>query len=196
LAYKGKDPLIKIVTTLNKDANGFATLTEDQVNDLKLFLLEYAGKTDYLFDQNVVKTLIGLLTENIHFVLDENQKVKEVYVDVASLILSLDKEFIAKNKKSSVASGAWYINPRLFFTIGTSTGFFFSNKNMLDKAADGSPAALKNVTIAAEKIGFRVKLWDGGYTHRRNLFQWAGAFCGSWHCISKRAEYKKCFLQV
>jgi hypothetical protein len=175
-ATGGSDPILKIVAGLKKDANGFKTLSEDQVNAIKLLLIEFANKTDYLFDQNVVKNLINLLAENTHFGFDDTQKINQVYVDVESLILSLDKEFVTKNKRSSISSAAWFINPRLFFTIGSANGFFLNDNNKLDNN-NGTSIALKNINLASEKIGFRVKIWDGGYTHAfgpGEVYKWHG----------------------
>ena len=175
-ATGGTDPILKVVAGLKKNANGFTTLSEDQINDIKLLLIEFANKTDYLFDQNVVKSLINLVTENTHFGFDDNQAINQVYVDVESLILSLDKEFVTKNKRSSISSAAWFINPRLFLTIGAANGFFLNNNNQLD-IVNGAPAALKNINLASEKIGFRVKVWDGGYTHAfgpGEVYKWHG----------------------
>jgi len=175
-ATGGADPILKVVAGLKKNANGFTTLSEDQINDIKLLLIEFANKTDYLFDQNVVKSLINLVTENTHFGFDDNQAINQVYVDVESLILSLDKEFVTKNKRSSISSAAWFINPRLFLTIGAANGFFLNNNNQLD-IVNGAPAALKNINLASEKIGFRVKVWDGGYTHAfgpGEVYKWHG----------------------
>lgn len=175
-AANGTDPILKMVAGLKKNANGFSTLSKDQINDIKLLLVEFANKTDYLFDQNVVKSLLNLVSENTHFGFDESQKINQVYVDVESLILSLDKEFVTKNKRSSISSAAWFINPRLFFTIGAANGFFLNQKNQLDNN-NGNPIALKNINLASEKIGFRVKVWDGGYTHSfgpGEVYKWHG----------------------
>jgi len=175
-ATGGTDPILQTVSGLKKDANGFKTLSEAQINDIKLLLIEFANKTDYLFDQNVVKNLINLLAENTHFGFDDAQRINQVYVDVESLILSLDKEFVTKNKRSSISSGAWFINPRLFLTIGSANGFFLNNTNQLDNT-NGTPVALKNINLASEKIGFRVKVWDGGYTHAfgpGEVYKWHG----------------------
>lgn len=165
LNYTGSDPFIKVVGGLNKTATGLQMVTLSQVEDIKVMLLQFANSTDYLFDQNVVKTLITLAVENIHFGADDNQAIKEVYVDVESLILSLDKVFVSKNKRSSMSSGCcWLVNARPFFTIGTANAHFLNDGNRLN-TVDGVPAAMKNVSLASEKIGFRVKLYDPGYTH-------------------------------
>lgn len=166
LAYVGKDPFIKIVSGLEKPATGFEQLKEEDINKIKLMLLEFGKSTDYLFDQNVVKTLVGLIVENTHFGVDEGQKkITRVYIDVESLILSLDKIFVAKNKKSSMSSGwFWVVNPRPFLTIGSANGFFLNPDNRLNRG-DGPPTSLKNINLASEKIGIRVKVYDGGYTH-------------------------------
>ncbi len=176
LAYSGSDANLGNITKLTKTAIGLQTLKEGDINSVKLLLLEYANKTDFLFDHNVVKTLINLIVENTHFGLDENQKINQIYVDVEGLILSVDKEFITKNKKSSISSPVWFVNPRLFFTIGASTAFFLNNANSLDKE-DGVVKPLRNVNLASEKIGFRIKVWDGGYTHGFSpgeVYRWHG----------------------
>lgn len=164
LTYAGSDNLVKLICKIKKTGIGFPDneLKKDAVEAIRLALYDYGNKSDKLFDQNVVKALFTLLIENIHYETDENG-ADVVYLDVESLILSLSKEFVTKQQRSSVSSPLFFINPRPFFTIGTSTAVFINN-NELD-IVDGKPARLKNVNLASEKIGFRVKLWDGGYTH-------------------------------
>jgi len=176
LTYSGSDPVILLISHMKKDPTGLDAIGKDEINKIKLALLEFANKTDYLFDQNVVKNLINLIVENTRFGFDADDKINQVYVDVESLILSLDKEFVVKNKKSSISSAAFFINPRLFFTIGSANGFFLNGNNKLNSEG-GTSSPLKNINLASEKIGFRVKVWDGGYTHAfgpGEVYKWHG----------------------
>lgn len=163
LAYAASDPVIHAISHLSKNTNGIDQIAKADIDIIKLALVELANKTDYLFDQNVVKTLINLIVENTHFGYDATNHIDQVYVEVESLVLSIDKEFVSKNKKSSVSSRLWFINPRPFFSIGTSNGFFFDHSNKLN-IENGSTTALKNINLASEKVGFRIKVLDKGYT--------------------------------
>lgn len=161
---KSLDKKILALCSISKTPLGLENITEDQVTVVKLFLNEFANKSDFLFDRNVVKQLFNLLVENTHFGTDDVGKVNEVYVDIESLILSLDKEFVNKQKSSSVSARLFFINPRPFITIGTSMATFIDNSNRLDKNDSGQLIPMKNVSLATEKIGFRVTLYDRGYT--------------------------------
>ena len=175
LQYTGTNKNIKSISALKKTALGIEDIKKADVDAIKLTLLDYANESEYLFDQNVVKNLFGLLVENIHFDADASQRLTDVYIDVESLILSLSKEFVNKQKRSSISSALFFIDPRPFFTIGTTTAQFL-NDNKLDNV-NGAPASLKNINFAAEKIGFKVKLWDAGYTHSFDpgeVYKWHG----------------------
>lgn len=150
--------------SISKTPLGLEKISEEQITVVKLFLNEFAYKVDYLFDRNVPKQLFNLLVENTHFGIDDAGKTTEVYVDVESLILSLDKEFVSKQKNNPIATKWFFLNPRPFITIGTSVATFLDDRNKLDASKDGIPSAIKNVNFATEKIGFRVTVYDKGYT--------------------------------
>jgi hypothetical protein len=155
---------LQIACSISKTSLGLENVNEKQIIAVKLLLNEFAYKVDFLFDRNVPKQLFNLLVENTHFGADESGSLKEVYVDVESLILSLDKEFVGKQKNNPIATRCYFINPRPFITIGTSVATFIDNENKLDLADNGTKQAIKNITFANEKIGFRVTVYDRGYT--------------------------------
>jgi hypothetical protein len=152
------------VAALTKPRIGFSNLSLDEVNSIKTLLLQLGDVTDYLFRHNIVKNVLSLLVENLHVNNPNDVDLKQVYIDVESLILSLDKEFVSKNKRSSVASRLFFINPRPFLTIGTSNGFFLYSNRLGGKDDLGRQTSIHAINLAAEKIGVRVKLFDLNYT--------------------------------
>ncbi len=184
--------------SISKTPLGLEKISEEQITVVKLFLNEFAYKVDYLFDRNVPKQLLNLLVENTHFGTDEAGKTTEVYVDVESLILSLDKEFVSKQKSNPIATKLFFLNPRPFITIGTSVASFLNDKNKLDASKDGAPQSIKNVTFATEKIGFRVTLYDKGYTSSfapGETYKWHGRNY-TWNAPQKKPVVNSMYYNV
>lgn len=180
-AIKLRAEMDKIITAFMASYDNFQKFDEF-VKDLKAKEQGLTQMTEeqYLAMRSLIKEAIRIIQLNYYnsvvskisdFVLDytiieyQEDKTKDgkLYVDIESLISALDQHYNSKSRKSSVSSKYWYINPRLFFSIGTNYASFFES-NRLSTDNSGNAESLDKLYFASEKIGIKIKFFDMKYT--------------------------------
>lgn len=148
------------------------TLNKEQYYSMKYILTDFLKLAKNQYRNDVVSTVLDFMLENtLVEYSDNNSKILEtkvtdntnkgyLYIDVESLISSINDRFIFTSKKGLGV----YVMP--FFSIGTNYAYFSNNKNKLaiDKTT-GNQQPLYNIYYASEKIGVKYKIWDWSYTH-------------------------------
>ncbi len=162
--------LFKFIKDLKADDIGLVNMTEDQYLAMRSILREVIGIIRLNYDKSVVYKITNFLLDYtlIEYTRDDDNKIDKtktanLFVDIESLISALDQHYNSKSRKSSTASKYWYINPRLFLSIGTNYGSFL-NTNGLKTNNSGESSNLESIYFASEKIGLKIKFFDLEYT--------------------------------
>ncbi|MFO0477860.1 MAG: hypothetical protein ACK50L_03645 [Bacteroidota bacterium] len=168
--------LIGFYVGLKKSNYKDFTLSKDQYYAMKYVLVQFLNFAKNQFDNHIAASVIDFLLENTiveymasnsdNSLAEKNATTSDkgyLYIDVESLISAVDQYYNPSTRKSSIASGWWFINPRPFFTIGTNYGYFM-NTNTLAKNDAGNPTSLQNLYFASEKLGFKIKFFDKKYS--------------------------------
>jgi hypothetical protein len=153
---------------LNKVNYKDFSLTQKQYNALNFLLLKFIDVAKNQHPNDVVSTVLEFLIENTiveynesgNIVNDDSnsESIVYLYIDLESLIYTIDQNFSSETKKGITK----YITP--FFSIGTNYASF-NESNSLITNNDGTQSSLGNLYFASEKIGLKWKLWNWKYTH-------------------------------
>ena len=145
------------------------SLTREQYYSLKYILLEFIDVAKNQYPNDAISSVLDFLLENtlVEYndgsgnIVTEDSKESELgylYVDIESVISTIDSRFNAVTKKGF----GKYVSP--FFSIGTNYASFNQSNDLITNA-DGTTGSLGNLYFASEKIGIRWKLWNWEYTH-------------------------------
>jgi hypothetical protein len=169
--YDNFRQLISFYSGLKKSNYKDFTLTKDQYYSMKFVLTKFLELAKNQYENNVVASVIDFMLENtlVEYsdgnygtqALEENVTNNDkgyLYIDIESLISSIDQKFSPTNKKGLGV----YIAP--FFSFGTNYASFTGN-NQLTTDATGAAKSLSNLYYASEKIGIKWKIWNWKYTH-------------------------------
>ncbi|MEH6764593.1 MAG: hypothetical protein V7655_08830 [Aequorivita antarctica] len=153
---------------LNKVNYKDFSLTQKQYDALKFILLKFIDVAKNQHPNDVVSSVLEFLIENTIVEFNENGNIVDgdsnsesigyLYVDIESLIYTIDQNFSSETKRGITK----YIAP--FFSIGTNYASF-NESNSLISNNDGTQSSLGNLYFASEKIGLKWKLWNWKYTH-------------------------------
>lgn len=154
----------EFVENLKAKEQGLTQMTEEQYLAMRSLIKEAIGIIQLNYDNSVVSKISDFVLDYtiIEYQEDPNNDAK-LFVDIESLISALDQHYNSKSRKSSMSSKFWYVNPRLFFSIGTNYGAFFDS-NSLSTDNSGNAESLENIYFASEKIGIKIKFFDMKYT--------------------------------
>lgn len=174
--YDNYKELIGFYIGLQKSSYKDFTLTKDQYYSMKYVLTQFLEFAKNQFDNHIAASVIDFMLENtiVEYkdAKSDNVKPEEsasvsdkgyLYIDIESLISAVDQHYNPKTSKSSISSRVWFINPRLFFSIGINYGYFL-NTNTLSKDDNGNLANLQNLYFASEKLGLKIKFFDRKYS--------------------------------
>ncbi|WNB17054.1 hypothetical protein [Marivirga arenosa] len=144
------------------------SLTQKQYNALKFILIKFINVAKNHYPNDVISTMLELLLENTIVEYNEygnlvnndsnSESIGYLYVDIESLIYTLDQNFSSETKRGITK----YITP--FFSIGTNYASF-NESNSLISNNDGTQSSLSNLYFASEKLGLKWKVWNWKYTH-------------------------------
>ncbi|MFL1013699.1 hypothetical protein [Flavisericum labens] len=154
----------EFVKDLKAKEQGLTQMTEEQYLAMRSLIKEAIRIIQLNYDNSVVSKISDFVLDYTIIEYQEDKtKDAKLYVDIESLISALDQHYNSKSRKSSVSSKYWYINPRLFFSIGTNYASFFDS-NELSTDNSGNTESLDNLYFASEKIGIKIKFFDMKYT--------------------------------
>ncbi len=154
----------EFVRNLKAKEQGLTEMTQEQYLAMRSLLKEAIEIIRLNYKNSVVSKITDFVLEYTLIEYNQNDSSKaSLSVDIESLISALDQHYNSKSRKSSVASGAFFINPRPFFSIGTNYASFV-NENSLSNNDEGNSTNLKNMYFASEKIGIKIKFFDKKYS--------------------------------
>jgi hypothetical protein len=144
------------------------SLTQKQYDALKFILLKFIDVAKNQHPNDVISSVLEFLIENTIVEYNEygnlvnsdsnSESIGYLYVDIESLIYTIDQNFSSETKRGI----SKYIAP--FLSIGTNYASF-TESNSLISNNDGTQSSLGNLYFASEKIGLKWKLWNWKYTH-------------------------------
>lgn len=160
--------VVNFISGLKKVNYKDFSLTQKQYDALKFIVLKFIDLAKNQHPNDVVASVLDFFIENtiIEYNLngnivnseEESTSTGYLYIDVESLIYTIDQNFSSITKKGITK----YVTP--FFSIGTNYASF-NETNSLIKNPDGTTSSLGNLYFASEKIGLKWKLWNWKYTH-------------------------------
>lgn len=167
--YDNFKELAAFYSGLKKSKYKDFTLTKEQYYSMKYVMIQFLDLAKNQYDNNAVATVIDFMLENTLVEYSDNsgtQKLEDdvtnndkgyLYIDIESLISSIDQKFSPNNKKGRGV----YVSP--FLSLGTNYASFLGT-NTLATVGSGDTKSLANLYFASEKIGIKWKIWNWKYT--------------------------------
>jgi hypothetical protein len=145
-----------LIDSLTTDAKSLDIKSIDEVKAI-LKLAVFDNRNQY--KEDFVSRAIDILVDGINIKTDPNEITSDklVSVDLAGIILQIDKAFTYSKKRSSVAK-LWLL-PRPFMNVGINSIWRSSDNPLFTDTNANSNLFF----YAGEKIGFRVKWFDNNY---------------------------------
>ncbi|MGB0522510.1 MAG: hypothetical protein ACPGJS_06095 [Flammeovirgaceae bacterium] len=134
------------------------TLTQAQYNSLRYIMNEFIKQVENHTQNNIVAEVCQYLLDHTLISYNVNGD-RYLSIDVESVISTVSDNFLDIGNKGLGV----YLVP--FFSIGANQAYFVDNNQLGPADAAGSPTNLDNLYFASEKIGFKYKIWNWGYTH-------------------------------
>ncbi|AUD00931.1 hypothetical protein [Spirosoma pollinicola] len=152
-----------LVSGLESDGFDINKLDKKQYDNYKQLLINLIS---LLRQTDLNNTAANVINFTLDYTLIEYKEATPsesgvLYVDIESLIQALDQKYNNIARKSSI--GHLALVPRPYFNIGINDGLFLYNNQLSENKTN-----LKNIYLASEKIGLRVKVADWKYV---NSFQ-------------------------
>lgn len=157
--------LVGFYSELKKSEFKDFSLTQKQYDGLKYILIRFIKVAKHQHPNEVIANVLEFLLENTiveynnengNIVQQNNDDQGYLYIDIESLIYTIDDNFSSETKRSWTK----YITP--FFSIGTNYASF-NETNSLISNSDGTTNSLGNLYFASEKIGVKWKLYNWKY---------------------------------
>ena len=167
--YDNFKELIGFFSGLKKSKYKDFTITKEQYYSMKYIMIQFLDLAKNQYDNDAVATVIDFMLENTLVEYSDNSGAQKLegeatnndkgylYIDIESLISSIDQKFSPNNKKGHGV----YISP--FLSIGTNYASFLGT-NTLATVGSGETKSLANLYFASEKIGIKWKIWNWNYT--------------------------------
>ncbi|GGW82963.1 hypothetical protein [Salegentibacter mishustinae] len=146
------------------------TMTQSQYYSMKYLIVEFISVAKNQYPNDAISTVLEFLLENtlvefndlsgnlVDEVTNETKEIGYLYVDIESLISTIDQRFNSITKKKFTK----YITP--FFSMGVNYASFSNNNSLIDNESN-STSSIGSLYYASEKIGIKWKLWNWKYTH-------------------------------
>jgi hypothetical protein len=146
------------------------TMTQSQYYSMKYLIVEFISVAKNQYPNDAISTVLDFLLENtlvefndlsgnlVDEVTNETKEIGYLYVDIESLISTINQRFNSITKKKFTK----YITP--FFSMGVNYASFGNNNSLIDNGANGT-SSIGSLYYASEKIGIKWKLWNWKYTH-------------------------------
>jgi hypothetical protein len=146
------------------------TMTQSQYYSMKYLIVEFISVAKNQYPNDAISTVLDFLLENtlvefndlsgnlVSEVTNETKEIGYLYVDIESLISTIDQRFNSITKKKFTK----YITP--FFSMGVNYASFNNNNSLIDNGTNGT-SSIGSLYYASEKIGIKWKLWNWKYTH-------------------------------
>jgi hypothetical protein len=137
---------------------------------MKYLIVEFISVAKNQYPNDAISTVLDFLLENtlvefndlsgnlVDEVTNETNEMGYLYVDIESLISTIDQRFNSITKKKFTK----YITP--FFSMGVNYASFSNNNSLIDNGVNGT-SSIGSLYYASEKIGIKWKLWNWKYTH-------------------------------
>ncbi len=165
--------LYNFYKSLEKNQFKEFTMTRNQYYSMKYLIIEFIDVAKNQYPNDAISSVLEFLLENtlVEFndlsgnlvnedsnEADESENIGYLYVDIESLISTIDQRFNSIKRKKITK----YVTP--FFSMGVNYASFNNNNSLIDNGANGT-SSIGSLYYASEKIGIKWKLWNLKYTH-------------------------------